>query len=103
VGSQRASSGRTGNLKVADSEYAYLAERYIDYSEKMEKAFQSYINILNNVCQNAISDGAVFDNLQAFRDTAQRLSGQFSAIAKGTAEIYSDFKNDIDAADEYLY
>jgi len=92
-----------GDLKVADSEYEELATACRDYSDKMEQAFDDYISILTVVCQNAISDGDAFKNLQSFRETAQLLSGQFSSVAKAAATFYEGFVSEVDAADDYLY
>ena len=92
-----------GNLKVADSEYEKLVQVYCNYSDCMENTYNKYIDVLNKVCQNAISDGAVFENLKAFVQTAQLLSGQFATVAKYAATAYSVFVSEVDAADEYIY
>jgi hypothetical protein len=92
-----------GNLKVADSEYTTLAHRYSSLAFKLDTAYQSYVDILATICQNAISDGTVHKNLQAFTETAQALCGQFNEIALDTSEMCSGFVNGIDEADRYLY
>jgi uncharacterized membrane protein len=90
-------------LVVADDEYNGLSNAYVEYAQLVETKYESYVSILSTICANAISDGEVFTNLQAFRETAYLLQGQFASVVEPISKYCASFVTDVDVADEYVY
>ncbi|MDR0513666.1 MAG: hypothetical protein LBG81_00700 [Coriobacteriaceae bacterium] len=92
-----------GRLKVADAEYALLQEQYAALGEKFEESYREYCGALTEVCHNAISEGEVFENLQAFAAAAGALQGRLAEVLSIAGACCTDFIGEVDQADEYLY
>jgi DNA-binding ferritin-like protein (Dps family) len=91
------------DLIVADDEYIAFAQGYQELGEEFEEAYQEYVGTLASLCQWAISDGAVAQNLLAFIETAHLFKGQFSALGDAVSTACIGFVGKIEDADEDLY
>ena len=92
-----------GNLKVADDEYTGLVEHCTRLGKTFEEVYKEYVDILTTVCNNAIPEGAVYQNLVAFANVVQLLQGQFNDVMDSVKGQCTCFVADIDKADKYLY
>jgi len=91
------------NLIVADDDYAALAKAYRKYADLMEGKYDSYIGLLSRICEEGVSDGEVFRNLQGMKNSAETLRGQFRNIAEKAAVACENFASNVDKADDVLY
>jgi len=92
-----------GNLIVSDNDYQSLSGRYKSLGEMMDEAFGEYIKVLTEICQSAITEGQVHQNLALFLETARLLQGRFGEITQAVSVALDEFLVDLDIADDIIY
>lgn len=90
-------------LKVADDEYTTLAEAYIDIASTAEDEIKEYFQCLSSICNNAIPSGLVYNNLSAYLSEAQKIQGVLRDICRELSENSSNYLEEIDSKDQYVY
>lgn len=80
------------------------------YNNQVSKRMRSlngfitnYIAIIDSVCQNAVTDGAFHDKLQAFKEAADVLKNQPELLSQQISNKICDYIYDMDKADRYIY
>jgi hypothetical protein len=95
-------SGRDG-LWVVDDGYAALSEVLRAFGDAAEGKLEEYLGIMADVCEGAVMEGQVADNLRLFLGSAMSLRGLFNSIGEDASGDATTYVEDIDAADVAIY
>lgn len=60
---------RTYNLKLDEDEFAKLAELYSDIGELSKDKMKEYVNIIDEIINNAVVSGNLHNKLELFQET----------------------------------
>ncbi len=91
------------DIIVKDESYSEMSTTYGEIATTMESRLDSYINILDNICSDGITDGNVHDNLVLFQNKVSTMKGELQACVSEVQELCTKFVEDIDEADSELY
>lgn len=93
-----------GNSLQIDNEYCEkMKTYYVNQGIKLESYLSEYITILENISRSAIKKGDVHMALNNYIAYAKRLKGQINSISITAQNQVSNFLNQIDEADQYLF
>lgn len=71
--------------------------------EKLEEILTSYLDILQEIRDEAVMDGAICASLEAYKECASMISGQLETISEQIQNVCKAFINEINEADSYLF
>ncbi|MBC2317771.1 hypothetical protein HCC18_13070 [Listeria booriae] len=90
-------------LIVADSDYTSLSTKYKAKGTDLEENLVSYLTLMEAICESAIKDGDVYQNLVSFVEQAKALKGQLENITIGISDKMLAFVDEIDLKDRQIY
>lgn len=91
------------DIVVNDDNCNAVGSEYADRAKWFENILERYDEILQEILDSAVMDGALADNLKKFRQEANALKNETASIAKAAQSSTHQFLADMDSADSYLF
>lgn len=92
------------NKLIIDDDYCKSVKDYCNnQGEQLNGIIEEYISIMRHVRSNAIVSGEVAEELNAFLDYAQQLSGVFKNLSSSVSTQINGFVSKVDAADTFKF
>ena len=89
---------------IVDDEYCKKMGAYFwTQGEQLDKCFNNYLNIIQQVQSSAVVSGETSNALAAYVSKAFLIKGQISIISQSAKELAEDFVTRVDAEDKYLF
>lgn len=87
-----------GGIRVKDSDYLAVGKKYKSDLIEYKEWLVLYLGYLNEVCNDAITSGKVYEGLLAFRQELAKVENMPETIASSVQQIISDYLDELDNA-----
>ena len=91
------------DIVVNDDACQEAGVEYKEISDKFTNYLNTYSSILQRVLEQGIPSGKVHNNLEKFFKSVETLKDQLGDLADTANKCSSNFIEDMDKADSYLY
>lgn len=91
------------NLILSEEYMKEMKAFFKNSTEKTELEYETYLSILDRICNETIKSGKTAEALRAFVDQARQLTGYIVEFGAEAAALIDDFVEKVDAADGKLY
>lgn len=94
---------RTYNLKLDEDEFAKLAELYSDIGELSKDKMKEYVNIIDEIINNAVVSGNLYNKLELFQETIKLYESVLENSCNELSKKLKEFVVKVDEKDSDLY
>lgn len=94
---------RTYNLKLDEDEFAKLAELYSDIGELSKDKMKEYVNIIDEIINNAVVSGNLHNKLELFQETIKLYESVLENSCNELSKKLKEFVVKVDEKDSDLY
>ena len=94
---------RTYNLKLDEDEFAKLAELYSDIGELSKDKMKEYVNIIDEIINNAVVSGILHNKLELFQETIKLYESVLENSCNELSKKLKEFVVKVDEKDSDLY
>ena len=94
---------RTYNLKLDEDEFAKLAELYSDIGELSKDKMKEYVNIIDEIVNNAVVSGNLHNKLELFQETIKLYESVLENSCNELSKKLKEFVVKVDEKDSDLY
>lgn len=91
------------DLIMTDSEFTAAGEELKKLGDNYESAFQSYLEILEELRTTGITAGVTSENIGSLKTSLSNLSGVLTQLAASAKTQCDDMVAEINTADTYTY
>ena len=89
---------------IIDDEYVHaVGDLCKTKGEELEKLLDSYVQILSEIENEAISKGEISNTLTIYKGYVKKLNDGLSFVSSNVNAVCSGFITDINTADDYLF
>ena len=96
-------SFETRNMVVVDEAHIAAGKTLQEMCLLLDQGIEQYINILDDVTNEAAREGITTERYQEYRSMVSGLKGQLERVGTVLNTTATDFVTMIDKADSYLY
>lgn len=93
----------TPELIVVDSEYEYASKKFKNYGKYLKIRICDYVVIMNYLLEYGIKDELISNNIRSIIDEMKKYPDLIDNLCSEIGELCTQYRNDIDEADDFLY
>ncbi len=96
-------SGEDPELVIKDEVFTQAGKNCSTQGKRLEEAFGSYLTILQDIADHAVTSGEVHEATTQFIALAKQIKGKLDGAGSRGKKICDGFVLQVDHDDQYLY